>query len=276
MRLLPAIVIAVAVLLAPVLWYVTPMLLGSEDDFGGPAVDSGARIDIEMLREQVEGLQAVIEQMRGDIARLQSGPMARSAPEDQGFVDDTGPNGIADSYAQLVLIAGRRALNTTLHAPTTQFLVDTFGMPREDITADCQGMTNPALSAMLVADQVGPVQVKMIRPAVESLRQIFQRIERTDPELYRRIGTSGSLCVRYVRGSDSSLSSHSFGTSLDLNIDGSLDELADGKTQLGLTILAEYFTDGGWIWGAGFGREDSMHFEVSQELLQQWRAEGQI
>lgn len=276
MRLLPAIVLAVAILLAPVLWFVTPMVLGGEDDFGGPAVDSGARIEIELLREQVEALQATIEQLRGDIAALQGGQMVQTAPEDQGFVDDTGPNTIAESYAQMVLIAGRRALNTTLSAPTTEFLIETFGMPREDFNDDCQEMTNPTLAAMLVSERVGPVDVRMIQPAIDSLREVFERIERTDPDLYSRIGTSGSLCVRYVRGSTSSLSSHSFGTSLDLNIDGNLDELADGKTQLGLTILAEYFADGGWVWGAGFGREDSMHFEVSKELLEKWRAEGRI
>jgi hypothetical protein len=45
---------------------------------------------------------------------------------------------------------------------------------------------------------------------------------------------------------------------------------------LGLTILADFFEAEGWIWGAGFGREDSMHFEVSREMIEQWRAEGKI
>ena len=49
-----------------------------------------------------------------------------------------------------------------------------------------------------------------------------------------------------------------------------------GKTQLGLTLLADFFNKEGWIWGAGFGREDSMHFEVSREKLLQWRRLGQI
>ena len=60
------------------------------------------------------------------------------------------------------------------------------------------------------------------------------------------------------------------------DIDGVLDDFADGRTQLGLTILADLFQAEGWIWGAGFGREDSMHFEVSRELLEKWRQLGEI
>ena len=132
MRLLPAILISVAVLLAPVLWYVTPMLLGSEDEFGGPAVDSGARIEIEMLREQVEALRTSVDRLQGEVARIGSGPMVNMTPDQQGFTDNFGPNGIIDSYAQVVLVAGRRELNTTLHAPTTDFLIEMFGQPREN------------------------------------------------------------------------------------------------------------------------------------------------
>ena len=274
MRLLPAILISVAVLLAPVLWYVTPMLLGSEDEFGGPAVDSGARIEIEMLREQVEALRTSVDRLQGEVARIGSGPMVNMTPDQQGFTDNFGPNGIIDSYAQVVLVAGRRELNTTLHAPTTDFLIEMFGQPRENYNDQCQEMTNPTLAAMLVTEQVGPVRVKMLKPAVDSLREVFERIRQTDQDLYDRINTAGSLCVRFVRGSESSLSSHSFGLSIVLNIDGHLDTLGDGQTQLGLTILADFFRDAGWIWGAGFGREDSMHFEVSREKLEEWRAEG--
>ncbi|MCT8329437.1 M15 family metallopeptidase [Albidovulum sediminis] len=276
MRLLPAILIAVAILLAPVLWYVTPLVLGSEDEFGGPAVDSGARIEIEMLREQVEALRTTVEGLRGEVARIGAGPMATLPLDDQGFVDNSGPNSIIDSYAQVVLVAGRRELNTTLHAPTTDFLIDMFGHPREDYNEQCQPMTNPTLAELLVTEQVGPVQVKMLRPAAESLGEVFERIRQVDQDLYDRINTAGSLCVRFVRGSDTSLSSHAFGLSIDLNIDGHLDTLGDGQTQLGLTILADFFREAGWIWGAGFGREDSMHFEVSREKLEEWRAEGRI
>ncbi|WP_330848789.1 M15 family metallopeptidase [Mangrovicoccus ximenensis] len=71
-------------------------------------------------------------------------------------------------------------------------------------------------------------------------------------------------------------STHAFGLALDVNIAGQLDNFADGRTQLGLILIADYFHEEGWVWGAGFRREDSMHFEVSRQQLEEWRAEGLI
>ena len=116
----------------------------------------------------------------------------------------------------------------------------------------------------------------MLEPAIISLQQIFKNVQVFEPELYDRISTAGSLCVRLIRGSETSISTHAYGLSVDLNIDGQLDNLGDGKTQLGLTILAEFFKREGWYWGAGFSREDSMHFQVSREKIETWRRLGQI
>ena len=135
-------------------------------------------------------------------------------------------------------------------------------------------MTNQRLKDKLVLEQVGPIRVRMLTPAVESLKVVFANIQKADPDLYERINTAGSLCVRRIRGTQNSLSTHSYGLAVDLNIDGRLDTLGDGKTQLGLTILADFFKDEGWVWGAGFGREDSMHFEISRRQLDLWLAEG--
>ena len=84
------------------------------------------------------------------------------------------------------------------------------------------------------------------------------------------------MCVRQIRGSNNRISTHSFGVAVDVNIDGQLDNFTDGKTQLGLTILADFFREEGWVWGAGFSREDSMHFEVSRKLLDRWLSDGQL
>ena len=72
MRLLPAIIVAVAVILAPVLWVGLTWFL-SEEDFQGSAVDSGARIEIEVLRQQVEDLQSRMETLENEVARLPAG-----------------------------------------------------------------------------------------------------------------------------------------------------------------------------------------------------------
>ena len=81
----------------------------------------------------------------------------------------------------------------------------------------------------------------MIEPAILSLRQVFRNVKIFEPELYARINTAGSLCVRHIRGRPGSVSTHAYGLSVDLNIDGKLDTLGDGKTQLGLILLADFF-----------------------------------
>lgn len=274
MRFVPAIIIAAALLLMPVIWVGLNVLL-SEDTYQGPGIDSGARIDIEMLRQQVETLTSRMEGLERDLARIGSGQGGAMVPdaEDQSF-RDTGPNEILDAYAQLVFIANRRNVNRGLTVLTTSYLVEKLGRPRETLTDKCQPITNERLADKLVRQQVGPIRVRMLQPAADSLGRVFEKIRKADPDLYGKINTSGSLCTRLVRGSSTSISNHSYGMALDLNIDGHLDTLADGKTQLGLTILADFFRTEGWVWGAGFGREDSMHFEVSREKLDEWLEAG--
>lgn len=243
----------------------------------GPAVDSGARIEIEKLRGQIEALTEATRALERRLNSLELSPGSGAGqPEDQSLIPRDGPNQIIDAYAQVVLIANRRNVNRGVEIASTSWLAEVLGPPRDELTSDCQPMTNPRLADQLVTEQVGPVTVRMLRPAVESLRGIFRKIELADPDLYARINTAGALCVRLIRGSASSISTHSFGLSLDLNIDGKLDTLGDGKTQLGLTILADFFRNDGWYWGAGFSREDSMHFEVGRDLVEQWIAEGRI
>jgi len=189
---------------------------------------------------------------------------------------NNGPNAIIDAYAQVVLIANRRKVNGKINVAGPGFLEQFIGRPRENLSDNCDPMTNPKLKAMLRLESVGPIRVSMLQPAIESITRVFENVKNTDPDLYARINTAGSLCVRQIRGTRGRTSTHSFGLAVDLNIDGKLDTLGDGKTQLGLTILADFFRAEGWVWGAGFSREDSMHFEVSRQMLEQWRAEGKI
>ncbi|WP_343079608.1 M15 family metallopeptidase [Ostreiculturibacter nitratireducens] len=287
-RVIPAIVAAM-ILLAVGLGVLIYLQFGPEqssiaydsDAGGGSAIDSGARIEIEMLRQQIEALQAKVIELEQRISALPSGPATDTLPPGSATgVDPSlmreGPNQIIDAYAQVVLIANRRNVNRGVNIADPSYLESVFGKPNEELSEDCGTMTNDRLSKNLVLEQVGPVQVRMLRPAIDSLRRVFDRIKATDPDLYARINTAGSLCVRRIRGSANSTSTHAFGLSLDLNIDGHLDTLGDGKTQLGLTILADFFRNEGWYWGAGFSREDSMHFEVGRDLIEEWISEGKL
>lgn len=280
MRFLPAIIIACAIVLAPVIWLLGQAILSSNRGYDGPGIDSGARIEIEIVRQQLEALQGRMQSLETELAKVEAGSQRFSSTDNPsaasaGIARD-GPNAIIDAYAQVVLIANRRNVNKSLSVATPNFLQDLLGRPRDVLSDKCESMTNAKLSEMLVLEDVGPIRVRMLQPAVNSLLRVFETVRATDPDLYDRISTAGSLCVRRIRGTTDRLSTHAFGLSLDLNIDGKLDTLGDGKTQLGLTILADFFHTEGWIWGAAFTREDSMHFEVARETLERWRSEGLI
>ena len=279
---IPALLAAIVAVAIALVWLILPDHSGGPAVDGtsiggasGPAIDSGARIDIEMLRGQIEALQSKVVELEAELARVSaraSGPVLPPGALEEAVPD--GPNTIIDSYAQVVLVADRRNLNQGLTVASPSFLVEKLGMPHDNLTDTCQSMRHPRLSEKLVLDEVGPIRVRMLQPAVDSLRRVFDKIYDTDPDLFARIDTAGSLCVRRIRGTTNRVSSHAFGLSVDLNIDGFLDTLGDGRTQLGLTILADFFNEEGWIWGAAFGREDSMHFEVSREKIEQWVREG--
>jgi len=288
--LLPAIILAVGLILAPVLFYTLPLIFpdlraGGGGDFevgNGSAVDSVARIEIQreqirvdQIGDRLAEINTKLSELEQQIASAQMGGGGDPGAVPAG-VDLGNPKDLDTLYEQVVLIADRRNVNRGLTVASPRFLIDLLGAPRADLSDNCQSMTNPRLRDLLTLGEVGPVRVNMLRPAAESLGRVFEKIRDSDPYLFERIDTAGALCVRRIRGSQNSVSSHAFGLSLDLNINGKLDTLGDGRTQLGLTIIADFFKAEGWIWGAGFSREDSMHFEVSQEIVERWRSEGKI
>ncbi|MEP5729416.1 MAG: M15 family metallopeptidase [Sulfitobacter sp.] len=291
MRIIPALILAFAIILAPILWFVIPMIIGPNNGGSGPAIDSQARIEIEILNQQVEDIRLRMEDIREGMAAL--GQEVRNRPAFQAQVpgatltpqpqsdgaevfQQNGTNDIIDAYAQVVLIADRRNVNKGLKTAGPTYLAQKLGRPREVLSDKCEAMTNPRLKPKLKTQRVGPIRVTMLQPALDSLTRVFENVRTTDPDLYARINTAGALCVRRIRGTKNRISTHAFGLAVDLNIDGKLDTLGDGRTQLGLTILADFFREEGWVWGASWRREDSMHFEVSRRQLDKWIEAGQL
>jgi len=256
--------ISIAILTAPAGWYGAHLLLGR---------DTATLADVEAVREELRSLTIDFNTLRQQVELLEQRGVSSNDTitfSDTPAASDT----LQDSFAQVVLIADRQDVNEGMTAASPTYLTGLFGLPRPDLSQDCETMTNPVLADMLRTEDVGPIRVQMLEPAIISLRQVFKNVEIFEPELYARIVSPGSLCVRLIRGSETSVSTHSFGLSLDLNIDGVTDTLGDDRTQLGLILLSEFFQKEGWYWGAGFGREDSMHFEVSREKVEQWRRLG--
>lgn len=165
------------------------------------------------------------------------------------------------------------SMNPGLVAANNRYMQNKLGQPRDQFGVDCQPLTNEQLRRNIVVDSVGPFRVQGLRPAVASLRAVMEEIARSQPEVYRVLGTAGMLCCRYVRGSTTSISNHSWGTAVDLKINGVLDRRGDNNVQYGLTLIAPIFNRFGWYWGAAFRTEDAMHFEGSRTLIDEWSSQ---
>ncbi|MEO0914707.1 MAG: M15 family peptidase, partial [Pseudomonadota bacterium] len=103
MRVLPASLIAIAILLAPVIWLVLPRFLETpvEDTFGGPAVDSAARIEIENLRQQIEAMQermTALEERPAAPSPSTFTPPEATTPSPGAILPGDGVNAIIDAY----------------------------------------------------------------------------------------------------------------------------------------------------------------------------------
>lgn len=177
------------------------------------------------------------------------------------------------SLTRLIQKSTLGTLNPDMKAVNNAYMTEKLGKPRESFSSDCQPITNSKLKKYMKTASVGPFTVTGLAPAVESLRTVLTQISSQQPEVYAKLGTAGMLCCRYVRGSTTSISNHSWGTAIDLKLAGVLDKRGDGLVQYGLTLIAPIFNSHGWYWGAAFKTEDAMHFEVSRDLLDKFLPE---
>ncbi len=168
------------------------------------------------------------------------------------------------------------SINTGLTNAHHATMIELLGRPRPTLTTDCAAVSNPKIKALIVTESVGPFRVTGLKPAVESLRQVFASVKEKRPDLYAEVKTAGMLCCRAVRGSRENFSNHSWGTAVDLYFGDYVDTLGDDKTQRGLLELYPFFRAAGWFWGAEFSREDSMHYEIADETIRRWKREGKI
>jgi hypothetical protein len=160
-------------------------------------------------------------------------------------------------------------------------MLEILGKPGE-LTTDCSDVTNQRVRKLLVTQDVGPFKVTGLGPAVEALKRVFAEVQNQAPDLFASLETAGMLCCRRVKTTTGTLSSnfsnHSWGTAVDIKINGQLDPRNDGKALRGLLMLHPFFNTEKFFWGAGFGgsSEDSMHFEASDELVREWNAQGRL
>jgi len=181
--------------------------------------------------------------------------------------------------------------NVGLTSPRNRFMLELLGEPRKnmDYTQDDKGLDNARLSRLHASDQVGPFRVTGLTLAVQSLKIILLEIKRQYPEIYETLGTAGMSSVRLQRSKEptKAISNHSWGTAIDLKVDGLLDPWRDDKTQQALAVVCPIFNKHCWYWGGSYkpkkdksgtlhSREDAMHFEISKEMLLECAALGYL
>lgn len=292
--LIGPVIVAIGVVVAAIAFAVVTVLIDT--------ADGGTDLRLQRLEETVARLEAAavedrarIEALTQDLTRLREDMslLANRAPvqtvDPSGEVeqevittdpaallpDEDFENPATEDLTEQMILAKTR-FNKGITQPRNRTMLEILGQPREGYNTECQGVTNPRLKALLETRQIGPIKVTMLKPALDSLERVMNRLKETDPDIYAKVGTAGALCVRFIRGSSTSISNHSWATAIDLTLEGQLDGFADGGTQFGLLILAEYFNEEGWFWGAAYNREDSMHFEVGEETLRKWQEEGKL
>lgn len=156
----------------------------------------------------------------------------------------------------------------------TAYLEREYGRPRTQISENCQDATTSFWKSRMVTKDFGIFKVRGHRLLIKHLESALEELKVLHPEVYNALGHVGALCVRWVRGSKTVLSNHSFGLAIDLTLNGRLDPYGDGKVQRGLLILYSVLKNHGFYWGYSFGRnnpkrEDAMHFEICAEVVMQ-------
>jgi hypothetical protein len=165
-------------------------------------------------------------------------------------------------------------INPGLNAARQLTMKALLGSPRGSFGTDCRPVTNPALRSLIRTDDVGPFRVTGLEPAIASLKEVIAEIREQQADVFAGLGTAGLLCARLVRNSSSSISNHSWGTAIDLTLNGVLDARGNNRAQEGLARIAPIFNRHGWYWGAGFPTEDAMHFELSDQKIRELHAAG--
>lgn len=285
-NLVAPIIVAIGVIIAAVAFAMVTTLLES--------ADSGADLRLTRLEEsfaaeaaQRARLEAEIGTLKADLARLRdemsllanrapAAPLV-AAPDASGLsLPEDGQHLPETEALTEQMRAARDRFNKGVTQPRNKTMLELLGRPREDLGTDCRTITKPRLKDLVETRQIGPIKATMLKPALDSLERILAALKLDEPDIAAKLGTAGSLCVRLIRGSTSAVSNHSFGTAIDITLQGELDPFADGTMQIGLVILAEHFNAEGWYWGGGYNREDGMHFEVGEETLRKWVADGLI
>jgi hypothetical protein len=194
-------------------------------------------------------------------------------------------------FGELVPVSTVGPFNIGLHSANEATMRSLLGSPDRDgldTTCNHNDQASANVADLVVTQNVAPpgarkFDVTGIGPAVESLARVFAAVQQTNPGIFDEISSSGMLCVRFMKPTSGlpshNLSNHSWGTAVDIAVDGTPPtHRPDHEIPRAIAVLIKPFNAEGWYSGVGFGggSEDDMHFEVAEETLQKWAADGRL
>jgi hypothetical protein len=115
---------------------------------------------------------------------------------------------------------------------------------------------------------VNPGRVQFHRLVADKVLELFQSWSYLGL-IDRILSWGGSFAPRFVRGSRSELSNHSFGTAFDINVRWNylgVQPALVGRHGSVRELVAAANAQG-FYWGGHFPRVDGMHFEATEQLL---------
>ena len=111
----------------------------------------------------------------------------------------------------------------------------------------------------------GSDRVQFNKLAADKLKKLWSDWEEAGL-LHLILTWGGSYVPRFVRGSRTTLSNHSFGTAFDINVPwnqlGSVPALVGQKGSV--RELVPIANQNGFYWGGHFSRKDGMHFSIAR------------
>lgn len=175
------------------------------------------------------------------------------------------------SYNDFVPKASLGSINVGLSSASEETMVQILGQPKGELSETCNdNLASDIVLRLKETRHFGNFQATGIKPALDSLSAIIDKLKVEKPNLYNVVGAPGMLCVRLRRPTSgihsSKASNHSWGTAIDISISGKVDTRPDGLVQQGIAELIPYFNGQGWFSGVGFrNAEDDTHFEIADE-----------
>ncbi|HEY3675874.1 MAG TPA: M15 family metallopeptidase [Candidatus Tumulicola sp.] len=240
---------------------------------GGVTSDGGASSTSSVDMNSDAGVDSTASDGGDSSTTQMDGGTSSSSSSSDSSDASTSSSSSSTDYTAIVPIPS--GINNGLTFAAQATMLTAFGNPG---TPDpgC-GPSSAALAPLMKTANVGPFRVTGFGAAVDALTRVFTAVQAAKPDLYAVLGTQGMLCVRYVRGSTTNFSNHAWGTAIDMTIGGVLTARGSTDMTQGLVDLAPFMAAESFFWGAGFSPTvDGMHFEASNELISQWKANGTI